>query len=198
MLVVLLAVAAALTMRASAAEPTISWTPDLVHSRAEFTVAHMLLSKVWGHLPIRDMHITTTGRSLIPTSVYAQLNVEHLDTDSRVRDADLRSATYFDMLEYPYMTFRSTSIKPLGPARFQLTGGLTIKNITKTVSFPVDVIGHIPDDGGTRVGYQGTLTVDRRDFGITDARLMQGVLFVGYTVNIGITAEATSPLPYVK
>ena len=45
---------------------------------------------------------------------------------------------------------------------------------------------------------EGTLIIDRRDFGITDDRLMQGVLFVGYTVNIGITAEATSPLPYVK
>jgi polyisoprenoid-binding protein YceI len=182
----------------TAAQPAVTWIPDLVHSRAEFTVAHMVLSKVWGHFPIRDMRITTAGTSLIPTSVDAELNVEHLDTDNHTRDADLRSATYFDTLEYPYMTFHSTSVAPLGPSRFQLTGDLTIKNITKRVSFPVDVIGHIPDSGGTRVGYEGTLIIDRRDFGITDDRLMQGVLFVGYTVNIGITAEATSSLPYVK
>jgi polyisoprenoid-binding protein YceI len=193
-----LAMALVPAISSAAAQPTVSWIPDLVHSRAEFTVAHMVLSKVWGHLPIRDLRITTSGTSLIPTSVDAELNVEHLDTDNHTRDADLRSTTYFDTLDYPYMTFRSTSITPLGPSRFQLTGDLTIKNITKRVSFPVDVIGHIPDSGGTRVGYEGTLSVDRRDFGITDARLMQGVLFVGYTVTIGITAEATSSLPYVK
>jgi polyisoprenoid-binding protein YceI len=180
------------------AADTVNWTPDLIHSRADFTVAHMVLSKVWGHFPIRDMRISTSGTSLIPTSVYAELNVEHLDTDNHVRDADLRSATYFDTLEYPYMTFRSTSVTPLGPARFELTGDLTIKNITKRVSLPVDVIGHIrdTDTGGTRVGYSGTLVVDRRDFGITDSRLMSGVLFVGYDVNIGITAEATSSLTF--
>jgi polyisoprenoid-binding protein YceI len=183
---------------AAQAAGTVNWIPDLIHSRADFTVAHMVLSKVWGHFPIRDMRISTSGTSLIPTSVYAELNVEHLDTDNHVRDADLRSATYFDTLEYPYMTFRSTSIKPLGRSRFELTGDLTVKNITKRVSFPVDVIGHIrdTDTGGTRVGYQGTLVVDRREFGITDSRLMSGVLFVGYSVNIGITAEATSSLPY--
>jgi polyisoprenoid-binding protein YceI len=183
---------------AAQAANAVNWIPDLIHSRADFTVAHMVLSKVWGHFPIRDMRISTSGTSLIPTSVYAELNVEHLDTDNHVRDADLRSSTYFDTLEYPYMTFRSTSIKSLGASRFQLTGDLTIKNITKRVSFPVDVIGHVrdTDTGGTRVGYQGTLVVDRREFGITDARLMSGVLFVGYSVNIGITAEATSALPY--
>jgi len=193
-----LAMALVPAISSAAAQPTVTWIPDLVHSRAEFTVAHMVLSKVWGHLPIRDLRITTSGTSLIPTSIEAALNVEHLDTDNHTRDADLRSATYFDTLQYPYMTFQSTTIKPLGPSRFQLTGNLTIKNVTKSVSFPVDVIGHIPDSGGTRVGYEGTLTIDRRDFGITDDRLMQGVLFVGYTVTIGITAEATSPLPYVK
>jgi polyisoprenoid-binding protein YceI len=186
------------TSTAAQAAETVNWTPDLIHSRADFTVAHMVLSKVWGHFPIRDMRISTSGTSLIPTSVYTELNVEHLDTDNHIRDADLRSATYFDTLEYPYITFRSTSISPLGPTRFQLTGELTIKNITKRVTFPVDVIGHVrdTDTGGTRVGYEGTLVVDRREFGITDSRLMSGVLFVGCSVNIGITAEATSSLPY--
>jgi polyisoprenoid-binding protein YceI len=176
----------------------VMWQPDLVHSRAEFTVAHMVLSKVWGHFPIRALQLTTAGSSLIPTSVSALLDVAHMDTDNHERDADLRSATYFDTATYPYMSFRSTRIAPAGADDFLVTGDLTIKNITKSVTFPVHVIGHIPDGGGTRVGYEGTLTVDRRDFGITDERLMSGVLFVGYAVNIGLTAEATSALPYRK
>jgi polyisoprenoid-binding protein YceI len=184
--------------RTGAAATDVTWTPDLVHSRAQFTVAHMVLSKVWGHFPLHEMQITTTGMGMVPTHISATLDVAHLDTDNHTRDADLRSATYFDTDEYPFMTFRSTKITASGRDQFQLTGDLTVKNITKSVSFPVHIIGHIPDSGGTRVGYEGTLTVDRRDFGITDARLMSGVLFVGYSVDIGITAEATSSLPYQR
>ena len=193
-----LAVGAVAGPSAGRAETTVKWVPDLIHSRAEFTVAHMVLSKVWGHLPIRDMQITTAGTSMVPTSVYALMDVEHLDTDNHVRDADLRSPTYFDTVQYPTMTFRSTSITPVDAADFTMNGLLTIKNVTKPVRFPVHIIGHIADSGGTRAGYEGTLAIDRRDFGITDSRLMSGVLFVGYTVNIGITAEVSSALPFSK
>jgi polyisoprenoid-binding protein YceI len=73
---------------------------------------------------------------------------------------------------YPTMTFSSTSVKPTDADDFMMTGNLTIKNVTKPVKSPVHIIGHIPDDGGTRVGYEGKITIDRRDFGITDSRLM--------------------------
>lgn len=184
--------------RAGAAAATVEWTPDLIHSRAQFEVSHMVLTKVWGHFPIRQMEITTSGTSLVPTSVYALMDVQHLDTDNHTRDDDLRSATYFDTADYPTMAFRSTKIVPIDADDFKLTGNLTVKNVTKSVTFPVHVIGHIPENGGTRVGYDGELTVDRRDFGITDNRLMSGVLFVGYEVAIEITAEASSALPFTK
>ena len=198
LLATMMAVGTVAAPHAGRAETTTTWVPDLIHSRAEFTVAHMVLSKVWGHFPIRDLQITTAGTSMVPTSVYAMMDVEHMDTDNHVRDADLRSPTYFDTARYPTMTFRSTTITPVDAADFTLSGLLTIKNVTKPVRFPVHIIGHIPDSGGTRVGYEGTLTIDRRDFGITDARLMSGVLFVGYAVNVGITAEASSALPFSK
>jgi polyisoprenoid-binding protein YceI len=198
LLAVVLALITFAVPRIGGASGDVTWKPDLVHSRADFTVAHMVLSKVWGHFPIRDMQIRTIGTSLVPTSVTALLDVSHMDTDNHVRDADLRSPTYFDIATYPFMIFRSKKITAIDASRFLVTGDLAIKNITKRVSFPMHIIGSIPDSGGTRVGYEGSLAIDRRDFGITDSRLMSGVLFVGYTVNIGITAEATSSLPYKK
>lgn len=183
---------------AAADQPAIVWKPDLVHSRAEFTVAHMVLSQVWGHFPITQMTLETTGTSLVPTKVEATMDVARLDTDNHDRDQDLRSETYFNTARYPTITFKSTKIKPLDRDDFLLTGDLTVKNITKAETFPVHIIGKIPDSGGTRVGYQGELKVDRRDFGITDSRLMSGVLFVGYEVKIGVTAEAWSALPFTK
>jgi polyisoprenoid-binding protein YceI len=187
-----LAAAALVTIAASPAR--IAWTPDLVHSRAEFTVSHMVLSKVWGHVPIRSITLETDTSSVIPTKIDALLDVTHEDTDNHDRDADLRSETYFDVARYPTMTFHSTKIEPSGPNDATVTGDITIKNVTKSITFPIHVVGRIPDPAGTRVGYTGELHIDRRDFGIVDTRLTPaGVLLVGYDVTIGLTVEATAP-----
>jgi polyisoprenoid-binding protein YceI len=182
------------------AAQTLIWSPDLIHSRAEFTVSHLVVSKVWGHIPIQAMSIATPAGSVIPSSIDATLNVAREDTDNHERDADLRSATYFDVEQYPTMTFRSNKIVARGPDDFDVTGLLTIKNVTKPVAFPAHVEGKVPDEGGgTRVGYSGELHIDRRDFGIVDTRLSAvGVLVVGYDVAIRLTVEATSQDPSVR
>jgi polyisoprenoid-binding protein YceI len=178
----------------AATPPLVSWTPDLVHSRAEFTVSHMVLSKVWGHIPIRSITLETPHDSVIPERIEAVLDVTHEDTDNHDRDRDLRSDTYFDVEHYPAITFHSTRIEPRGPDDADVTGDVTIKNITKSVVFPIHVVGRIPDPAGTRVGFTGELHIDRRDFNIVDSRLTPaGVLLVGYDVAIGLTVEATTP-----
>jgi polyisoprenoid-binding protein YceI len=177
------ALIAATFLTLGAAPRPVAWSVDLVHSRAEFTVSHMVLSKVWGHVPIRSLTLSTAPNSVIPQQIDAVLDVTHEDTDNHDRDADLRSETYFDIAHYPTMAFHSTSIVASGP-----------DNVTKTVTFPIHVVGRIPDTAGSRVGYTGELHVDRRDFGIVDGRLTPaGVLLVGYDVTIGLTVEATNP-----
>jgi polyisoprenoid-binding protein YceI len=182
----------------AASAPT--WTADLVHSRAEFTVSHLVVSKVWGHIPIAEMSLGARPGSAIPTQIEAVLNVAHEDTDNHDRDADLRSATYFDIAHYPTMSFRSTEIAPKDPDDFTVSGDLTIKNVTKPVTFLVHIEGRIPDEtGGTRVGYSAQLHIDRRQWGIVDNRLSAaGVLLVGYDVTIGLTAEAVSNDPALR
>ncbi len=172
---------------------------DLVHSRAEFTVSHMVLSKVWGHIPIRALAIEASPGSIVPTKIDVTLDPAHEDTDNHERDADLRSATYFDVAEYPTITFHSAKITmvPKSTTDFIVEGDLTIKNITKRVSFPAHVVGVIPSEtGGSNVGYAGELHIDRRDFNMVDQRLTPaGVLLVGYDVAIGLTVEAASATP---
>ncbi len=184
---------------AGAAE-TLVWNPDLVHSRAEFTVSHLVVSKVWGHVPIASMSIVTPAGSVIPSKIEATLNVAHEDTDNQERDTALRSATYFDIARYPTIAFRSTKIVAKGPDDFDVTGDLTIKNVTKAVEFPAHVEGRVPDEGGgTRVGYTATLHIDRRDYGMSDGSLSAvGVLVVGYDVTIGLTAEASTADPSLR
>jgi len=96
------------------------------------------------------------------------------------------------------MSFRSTSVVAKDASNFIVTGDLTIKNVTKQVSFPAQVVGIIPEGSGWRVGYTGQLTIDRRDWGIVDARLTPaGVLLVGYSVNIGLTVETVTNDPWL-
>lgn len=183
---------------ANAATPIV-WQADLAHSRAEFTVSHMVVSKVWGHIPVRQLTIINNSRTPVPQRIDALLDVSHEDTDNHDRDADLRSPTYFDVAKYPTMTFRSTSIVAKDNTDFVVSGDLTIKDVTKPVTFPVQVVGIIPEGNGWRVGYTGQLTIDRRDWGIVDSRLTPaGVLLVGYTVNIGLTVEAVTNDPWLR
>jgi polyisoprenoid-binding protein YceI len=194
-LVIILALLIA-PLAAGAATPPIVWETDLAHTRAEFTVSHMIVSKVWGHVPVRRLTIVNTTNGPVPQSVDALLDVSHEDTDNHNRDADLRSETYFDVAKYPTMTFRSTSIVAKDSTDFTVTGNLTIKNVTKPVTFPMHVVGIIPDPRGWRVGYNGKLSIDRRDWGIVDNSLTPaGVLLVGYNVDIELTVEAVTNDP---
>jgi polyisoprenoid-binding protein YceI len=182
---------------AAAAAPAVEWQADLVHSRAEFTVSHLVVSKVWGHIPIQSLTIVNKGGSIVPQKIDAVLNVSREDTDNHDRDRDLRSATYFDVAQYPTMEFHSTAISPIDATSFRVTGNLTIKNVTKPVTFTASLVGIIPEvKGGWRVGYESSLQIDRREWGIVDNRLTPaGVLLVGYKVDIGLTVEATTNDP---
>ncbi|MGA7354573.1 MAG: YceI family protein [Candidatus Cybelea sp.] len=194
----LLALTAAPVVVGAAAAP-IEWQADLAHCRAQFMVSHMVVSQVWGHIPVRQLTIVNTGRTAVPQRIDALLDVSHEDTDNHIRDADLRSPTYFDVAKYPTMTFHSTSIVAKDASEFSVTGNLTIKNVTKPVTFPAQIVGIIPEGNGSRVGYTGQLTIDRRDWGIVDNRLTPaGVLLVGYTVNIGLTVEAVTNDPALR
>jgi polyisoprenoid-binding protein YceI len=191
---------AALGWSPATAASTVTWMPDLVHSRAEFTVSHLVVSKVRGDIPIASMAIVSPSGSVVPSNIEATLNVAHEDTDNHDRDADLRSHVYFDVEHYPTMHFQSTKIVPDDGDDFDVTGDLTIKNVTRTVEFPVHVEGRVPDEkGGTRIGYSAQLHIDRRDYGLVDNRFSAvGVLIVGYDVTIGLTAEATTSDPSIR
>jgi polyisoprenoid-binding protein YceI len=182
----------------AAATTPIVWEADLAHCRAEFTVSHMIVSKVWGHIPIRQLTIVNTGHTAVPERIDALLDASHEDTDNPDRDADLRSPTYFDVAKYPTMIFHSTSISAKDDKNFVVTGDLTIKNVTKPITFVAQVVGIIPDPKGWRVGYNAQLSIDRRNWGIVDSRLTAaGVLLVGYTVNSGLTVEAVTSDPWL-
>ena len=142
-----------------------TWAIDPVHSEVSFTVKHMMVSKVRGRFDTFEGTIVT-GPDPLSSSVTASVDLSSVNTGQEQRDAHIRSADFFEVEKHPFMTFASTGITPDGD-RFLLVGDLTLKGVTKSVTFKLDVNGFGPDAyGGTRVGFSATTEISRGEFGV--------------------------------
>jgi len=142
-----------------------TWAIDPVHSEVSFTVKHMMVSKVRGRFDTFEGTIVT-GADALSSSVTASVDLSSVNTGQEQRDAHIRSADFFEVEKHPFMTFASTSVSPDGD-RFLLVGDLTLKGVTKPVTFKLDVNGFGPDAyGGTRVGFSATTEISRGEFGV--------------------------------
>jgi polyisoprenoid-binding protein YceI len=142
-----------------------TWAIDPVHSEVSFLVKHMMVSKVRGRFDTFEGTIVT-GPDPLASSVTASVDLSSVNTGQEQRDAHIRSADFFEVEKHPFMTFASTGVTPDGD-RFLLVGDLTLKGVTKSVTFKLDVNGFGPDAyGGTRVGFSATTEISRGDFGV--------------------------------
>jgi polyisoprenoid-binding protein YceI len=142
-----------------------TWAIDPVHSEVSFTVRHMMVSKVRGRFDTFEGTIVT-GEDPLSSTVTASVDLTSINTGQEQRDAHIRSADFFEVEKYPAMTFTSTAIKA-GEEGFILEGDLTLKGVTKSVAFNLEVNGFGPDAyGGTRGGFSAETRINRHDFGV--------------------------------
>ena len=162
-----------------------TWTIDPSHSEVGFTVRH-LMSKVRGQFETFEGTITTTD-SLEGTSVEATIDLNSINTRDAQRDGHLRSADFFDVENSGPMTFKSLTFNGT-----KATGELTIKGATNVVELDVEFLGEDKDPwGGTRIGFEATTEINRKDFGIDfNIPLDGGKFLVGDKVSITLAVEA--------
>ena len=142
-----------------------TWAVDPVHSEVSFTVRHMMVSKVRGRFDSFEGTIVTAANPLDST-VTASVDLSSINTGQEQRDAHIRSADFFEVEKHTHMTFASTGIRVDG-GDFLLDGDLTLKGVTKPVTFKLEVSGFGPDAyGGTRVGFSATTEINRSEFGV--------------------------------
>ena len=167
-----------------------SWTIDPVHSEVGFFVRHMMVSKVRGKFTRFEGKIIT-GAVVTDSSVTATVELTSIDTGNSDRDNHIRSADFFDVESNKTMTFTSTSLAADG-ADYTLVGDLTLKGITKPVTFQLEVGGFGPDPfGGTRCGFTATTTINRSDFGVDFNAVMEaGGVVVGDKITVQLEIEA--------
>lgn len=171
-----------------------TWSVDIVHSNVGFTARHMMIAKVRGKFTRLKGELQLTDVSCIPLSIAAEIEAASVDTRDDQRDAHLRSADFFDVENYPHLTFKSTSILKTSETTFNVTGDLRIRSTTRSVTFPVEVEGQATDpQGGQRIGYSARLRVDRRDFGLTfNQALETGGVLISNEVDIELDIEAVA------
>jgi polyisoprenoid-binding protein YceI len=171
-----------------------TWTVDTAHSNIGFTTRHMMISKVHGKFTRVKGELQLPEGSAVPESIIAEIDAASVDTREDQRDGHLRNTDFFDVENYPQLTFKSTSIQKINDAAFNVTGDLTIRGTTKSVTFRVNIEGQGPDPwGGHRIGYSAKTRVDRRDFGlIYNQALEAGGLLIGNDVEIELDIEAVA------
>lgn len=168
----------------SAEVPEGVWTVDPSHSELGFTVRHAGISKVKGKFTDFEAKVVA-NEDFSETSVTATAQAKSFESGDANRDAHVRSADFFDVENFPALTFKSTRLTPKG-SNFELEGDLTIKGVTKTVVFDVEFNGVAVDPfGNTRAGLEATTQISRKEFGLTwNAVLETGGLLVSDSVKI--------------
>ena len=166
-----------------------TWTLDPSHSEVQFSVRHMMISKVRGTFGVKAATLTAPENPLEAT-VEASVDVASIDTKDEGRDNHLRSADFFDVENYPTMEFRSTGVR-IENGDFLVDGNLTIKGVTKPVTFDFDFGGFGTDPWGNyKAGATAKAVINREDFGLTwNAALETGGVLVGKDVTIELDLQ---------
>ena len=177
-------------MTAPTAVSATVWKLDPTHSNIEFSAKHLMLTTVRGRFADVEGTVTVKGATPDTAAVDATMKVASIDTRTEQRDQHLRSADFFDVENYPAITFKSTRISG-SRERFTITGDLTIRGTTKPVTLDVTYEGTGKDPwGGERMGFSADGKIDRREFGLTwNQALEAGGVVVSNEIKIHIDAQ---------
>jgi polyisoprenoid-binding protein YceI len=174
---------------------TTAWQIDVTHSELSFRIRHFV-SRVRGQFNKWQGSITTDPKNLAAGSVEVTIDASSIDTNNERRDADLRSANFFEADKYPTLAFKSTKVEVNG-SDIAITGDLTIKETTKPVVLKGTFNG-VTNTGrqGDRMGFEVNTRINRLDWGITWNRAVEGGgVMLGDDVDITIAIEAFKPRP---
>ncbi|HEX6797891.1 MAG TPA: YceI family protein [Ktedonobacterales bacterium] len=166
------------------------WKADPYHTQVEFAAKHLGMMTVRGHFA--DVSVTGTIDPDHPdaTSVEVTIQTASIRTHNEQRDNDLRSSNFLEVDKYPTITFKSATIEHVGGDRYNMTGDLTIKGVTKPVTLHGVRYGEFNDPMmGHRIAYSAEGQVNRRDFNMTFSPVLDGKFVVSNEIQLMIEGE---------
>ncbi|TDD67829.1 polyisoprenoid-binding protein [Jiangella aurantiaca] len=168
------------------------YTLDVAHTRLGFVARHAMVTKVRGAFNEFDGTAHIDGSDPSQSSVKIVIKTASIDTRNEQRDGHLRTNDFFEIDTYPEITFASTAIGQKDETTFQVTGDLTIKDVTRSVTFDLEFTGAATDPfGNQRVGFDGSLVINRKDWNVTwNAPLEAGGVLVSEKVTLEFEVSA--------
>jgi polyisoprenoid-binding protein YceI len=143
------------------------YTFDVAHTTFGFTARHAMVTKVRGTFGDFEGSAHLDFADPSKSSVRVTIKAASINTGNADRDTHLRSNDFFAMDEYPEITFASKTIEALDQEHYRVNGDLTIRGTTNPITFESEYTGAVLDPwGNTRVGFAGSLTVNRKDWGV--------------------------------
>lgn len=173
-------------------ELTGTYTIDPSHSQLGFVARHAMIARVRGTFTDVSGTLTIDGDNPAASSAQVTIAAASIDTRSEDRDNHLRSDDFFDVATYPTIDFASTEIAQVDDTTFRVTGDLTIRGTTNSVTFDLEHTGAATDPfGNERLGFEGSVAVNRKDWGLTwNAALETGGVLVSEQVTLELEVSA--------
>lgn len=168
-----------------------TWQIDPSHTSVEFVARHLMVSKVRGRFT--DVNGTVTiAENPLESHVEVEIGTASISTGDEKRDGHLKSADFFDVEQFPTISFRSTAVRPAAKGDFELDGDLTINGVTRPVTLDLEYAGEVSDPwGGTRIGFSASTEVNRKDWGLQwNVALETGGWLVSDKATINLEIEA--------
>ena len=168
-----------------------TWHIDPAHSLVEFSVRHMMVSTVKGRFTTIQGTILDVADDPTQSSVEVVIDPASITTGDDKRDAHLRSPDFFDVEQYPTITFKSHRIEGVRD-QFTLTGDLTMHGVTREVSLDATFNGLGTNPWGKTVaGFSAETRINRKDWGLNwNVGLEAGGVLVSDQLKISVEIQA--------
>ena len=167
------------------------WKIDKAHSEVQFKAKHLVISTVTGQFNEFEAELEMEDDKLENAKAWFRADVNSISTNQPDRDKHLKSADFFDAENHPEITFESIEIAHVDGNQYKMTGNLTMRGITKTITLDVEYGGTMVDPwGNTKAGYEITGKVNRHDFGLKwNAATESGGLVVGKEITLSLNIK---------
>tara|TARA_R110002096_G_scaffold334997_4_gene528628 strand:- start:101 stop:631 length:531 start_codon:yes stop_codon:yes gene_type:complete len=168
---------------------TTTWSIDPAHSEITFKVKHLMISNVKGEF--KTFEASIDGEDFTNSTLSAKIDASSISTNNNDRDTHLKSPDFFEVEQFPEITFKSTSLKKGDDDEYKLVGDLTIKGVTKEITLDTEFGGFMKDPyGNEKAGFSINGKLNRKDFRLNwNAALEAGGVMVGNEVKINAEVQ---------
>jgi len=136
---------------------------DAVHSTAIFRVHHVGAGMFYGRFNDVTGMIALSGDT---PSFDVSIAIDSVDSSNERLDSHLKSPDFFNAVEFPAMSFKSSSVKSVGDNNYEVTGEITMHGVAKPITVNMEKTGHADGRRGEMIGFETEFELTRSDFGM--------------------------------